>query len=216
MYVKDWMSKRVITVEESDSLSVAINTLKRNKIRHLPVLRDEKLVGIVTDRDIKRASPSKVTSLDIWEIHYLMSKINVKDVMVKKPYTVAVEATIEKAALMMDENKIGSLPVLNEDENLVGILSIHDIFSALISITGANKAADRIAVEVPDEPGSIQVLCDSMRKYDFKCVSILSTNNNVREGYRLVLVRFNAAKDNLDKILAEVKSKYHNVTLTVD
>ncbi len=216
MYVKDWMSKRVITVEESDSLSVVINTLKRNKIRHLPVLRNDKLVGIVTDRDIKRASPSKVTSLDIWEVHYLMSKINIKDVMVRKPYTVSQFATIEKAALLMDKHKIGSLPVLDDNEELVGLLTIHDIFSALINITGANKAANRIAVEVPDEPGSIQVLCDSMRKYAFKCVSILSTYNGVREGFRLVLLRFNASDTDLEKIVADLKMKYENVTLTVD
>jgi len=216
MYVKDWMSPRVITVDESDSLSVAINTLKRNKIRHLPVLSDDKLVGIVTDRDIKRASPSKATSLDIWEVHYLMSKIKVKDVMVRKPYTVSDEATIEKAALLMDKHKIGSLPVLDDNDNLVGLLSIHDIFSALINITGANKAGKRIAVEVPDEPGSIQVLCDSMRKHTFKCVSILSTYNNAREGSRLVLLRFNAKDEDLDNILTELKSQYDNVTLTID
>jgi len=216
MYVKDWMSKRVITVEESDSLSVAINTMKRNKIRHLPVLNNEKLVGIVTDRDIKRASPSKVTSLDIWEVHYLMSKINVKDVMVRNPYTVYPEATIEKAALIMDKNRIGSLPVLDTENNLIGILSIHDIFSALINITGANKAADRISVEVPDESGSIQVLCDYMRKYPFKCVSILSTYENVSPGSRLVLIRFNATVENREKILDELKGKYENVKLTID
>jgi len=216
MYVSDWMSKRVISVEESDSLSVAINTMKRNKIRHLPVLNNNKLVGIVTDRDIKRASPSKVTSLDIWEVHYLMSKINVKDVMVKNPYTISPEATIEKAALIMDHNKIGSLPVLNADNNLVGLLSIHDIFLAFISITGANTAVDRIAVEVPDEPGSIQVLCDYMRKYPFKCVSILSTYENVAEGSRLVLLRFTATNENKEKIVAELKANYDNVKFTTD
>jgi len=154
--------------------------------------------------------------LDIWEVHYLMSKINVKDVMVKNPYTVSPEATIEKAALIMDNNKIGSLPVLDAENNLIGLLSIHDIFLAFISITGANKAADRISVVVPDEPGSIQVVCDYMRKYPFKCVSILSSHENVSPGSRLVLIRFNATVENREKIFAELKDKYENVKLTID
>lgn len=216
MLVKDWMSKKVITIEESDSLSEAINTLKRNKIRRLPVMRGEKLVGIVSDRDLKEAAPSKATSLDIWEVHYLMSKIKVKDVMTRHPITITPQASIEKAAIIMYDNKIGGLPVVDDKETLVGILSVQDIFGALINITGARISSYRVAVVLPDKPGSIKEVCDYMRKHDFKCVSILTTKEGVPDNQRKVIIRFQSQKEKLPQILEELNKNYKNVEFTED
>ncbi len=215
MYVKNWMSKRVVTVELNDSLSVAINTLKRNRVRRLPVMDGEKLVGIVSDRDLKEAAPSKATSLDIWELHYLMSRINIKDIMKKNPITISPNATIEKAAIIMHDNKIGGLPVVDEGK-LVGIITEQDIFEALINITGARKSAQRLTVLIPDKPGSIKELCDVMRNYDFKCISILTSHAGVQEGFRQVLIRFQADESDIDKMLGDIKKKYNNAELTLD
>ncbi len=215
MYVKNWMSKKVVTVDESDTLSVAINTLKRNRIRRMPVMKDDRLVGIVSDRDLKEASPSKATSLDIWELHYLMSNIKIKDIMTKNPITVTPETTIEKCAILMHDNKIGGLPVLDGD-NLVGIITEQDIFEALINITGARKAGYRLLAVIPDEPGSIKELCDVMRHYSFKCVSILTSTLGIEEGKRQVLLRFQADKADLDKIVEDVNSKYEQAEFTFE
>ncbi len=213
MIVENWMTKKVVTVEPDESLSEAINILKRNKIRRLPVVKDGKLIGIVTDRDLKEASPSKVTSLDIWELHYLMSKIKVKSVMTKKVLTVSPKSTVEHAAILMHDNKIGGLPVL-ENKELVGIITEHDIFGALITITGARHPSYRLSLVIPDKPGSIKEICDLMREFEFKCISILTTYENLRKGKRKIILRFQAEKKWATEIQKEVQAKYKNVVIS--
>jgi acetoin utilization protein AcuB len=210
------MSKNPITIDETASLSDAINLLKQHKIRRLPVLKKGKLIGIISDRDLKEASPSKVTSLDIWELHYLMSKIIVKQIMTKNPVTVSPETTLERAAILMFDNKIGGLPVIDKENKLVGILTEQDVFKALINITGARFAANRISIVISDTPGSIKEVMDIMRKHNFKYNSILTTHEGVKEGYREVLIRFQTEEEELEEILKDLKKKYTNVELTVD
>jgi len=210
------MSKKVITVDESDSISYASNLLKENNIRRLPVLKEDKLIGIVSDRDIRSASPSKVTSLDIWELHYLMSKVKVKEIMTKKIITISPESTIEKAAIMMHDNKIGGLPVVDSKKKLVGIITEHDVFAALINITGARIAAYRINLIISDEPGSIKDVMDIMRKFKFKCVSILTSYVEMNNGFREVMIRFQTEEDELNKILKALENVYSKIELTKD
>jgi len=216
MFVYKWMSKKVITVDESDSISYASNLLKENNIRRLPVLKEDKLIGIVSDRDIRSASPSKVTSLDIWELHYLMSKVKVKEIMTKKIITISPESTIEKAAIMMHDNKIGGLPVVDSKKKLVGIITEHDVFAALINITGARIAAYRINLIISDEPGSIKDVMDIMRKFKFKCVSILTSYVEMNNGFREVMIRFQTEEDELNKILKALENVYSKIELTKD
>ncbi len=215
MFVRKWMSTDVVTIDENATLSEAIHTLKRNNIRRLPVMSGEKLVGIVSDRDLKEASPSKVTSLDIWEVHYLMSKIKIKDIMKKDPITISPDDTIEKAAILMFDNKIGGLPVL-DNEKLVGILTEQDVFNALINITGARIPSFRITLTIPDAPGSIKEVCDKMREFEFKCISILTTKQGVEEGKREVIIRFHAEDAMLDKIKEMLAKDYPDIIITED
>lgn len=216
MFVYKWMSKKVITVDENDSISYASNLLKENNIRRLPVLKEDKLIGIVSDRDIRSASPSKATSLDIWELHYLMSKVKVKEIMTKKIITISPESTIEKAAIIMHDNKIGGLPVVDSKKKLVGIITEHDVFAALINITGARIAAYRINLIIPDEPGSIKDVMDIMRKFKFKCVSILTSYVEMNNGFREVMIRFQTEEDELNKILKALENVYSKIELTKD
>ena len=211
MLASKWMSTKVISIDEDESLSEAINTLKRNKIRRLPVLKGKKLVGMVSDRDLKEASPSKATSLDIWELHYLMSKIKVKDVMTKNPITIFPDTTIEKCAMFMHDNKIGGLPVINTDGKIVGIITESDVFEALINITGVRIPSYRISLVIPDSPGSIKEVCDHMRMQEFKCISILTTHQGVKNGNRELIIRFNVDDKGLTEILTSLKKNYHDV-----
>jgi acetoin utilization protein AcuB len=144
-----------------------------------------------------------------------MSNIKIKDIMTRNPFTVAPNATIEKCAIIMHDNKIGGLPVL-EGEELVGIITEQDIFEALINITGARKSGNRLLAVIPDTPGSIRDLCDLMRKNSFKCVSILTSSLGVEEGKRQILIRFQAAKEDLDKIVNDVNEKYDNAEFTFE
>ncbi len=207
------MSKRVVTIDVNDSLSEAINTLKRNKIRRVPVLQGQKLVGIVSDRDLKEAAPSKATSLDMWELHYMMSKIKIRDIMKRELITITPGATIEKAAILMHDNKIGGLPVVDDDKNLVGIITEQDIFEALINITGARQAGHRVSMLIKDEPGTVKEVCDLMRTADFKCVSLLTTYQDVREGYRELIIRFQADEKDIERIMKKLTGKYDQVEL---
>ncbi len=213
MLVRKWMSKNPITIGINDSISEAVSSLKRNRIRRLPVMDNGKLVGIVTDRDLKEASPSKVTSLDIWEVHYLLSKIKIKDIYKKNPITIKDDSTIEQAAILMFDQKIGGLPVVDGRGELVGMLTEHDVFNALIRITGARVPSYRVSMCLPDEGGAIKEICDILNEYQHKCISILNTYYEVEENRRSVIVRFQTDKENLPKIITQLDEKFENVQL---
>ncbi len=212
MLVKNWMTTKVVTIQFDDTLSEAINTLKRNKIRRMPVMKGNKLVGIVSDRDLKEASPSKATSLDIWEVHYLMSKIKVKDVMIKKVITISPDATVEKAAILMFDNRIGGLPVV-ENKELVGIITEQDIFNALISVTGARIPSYRVSLLLPDTSGSVKEICELMNEYEFKCISILTTFNKIKKGKRKVILRFKMDRKDFNKVKKDLEEKYGDILI---
>ncbi len=119
MLVKNWMSKNVITINVDDSMQEAVNSLKQHDIRMLPVMKKGKLVGIVTDRDLKKASASDATTLDIHELLYLISEIKVQSIMTKDPITVPQDYTVEETAEVLLENKISGAPVVVRNGDVV-------------------------------------------------------------------------------------------------
>lgn len=133
LHVKDWMTRRVITVDPRTSLPDAHKLMRTNNIRRLPVVERGKLVGIVTRSDIREASPSEATTLSIWEMHYQLSKLSVGVIMTKDPYTVTPDTTIKDAAKLMYTYKFGGLPVVNDAGELQGIMTESDIFRILIA-----------------------------------------------------------------------------------
>jgi len=133
MMVKDWMTKRVITVAPETSLPDAHRLMKINHIRRLPVVdKKGRILGIVTLGDIREASPSDATTLSVWELHYLLSKLTVGKIMTPNPITVKPDSTIRQAAQLMLEHKIGGLPVVDDDNKVVGIITESDIFRLLV------------------------------------------------------------------------------------
>ncbi len=154
MLVRDWMTVDPQTVSASTPVMEAMQRLRDGGFRRLPVVRDGRLVGIVTDRDLKEATPSKATTLSIYELNYLLSKLLVKDVMVAAVITVKLEDPIERAALLMEEHRVSGLPVV-EDEQLVGILTITDLLEAFVSVLGLREGGLRVTVDLPDEPGAL-------------------------------------------------------------
>ena len=133
LHVKDWMTRRVITVDPRTSLPDAHKLMRTNNIRRLPVVERGRLVGIVTRSDIREASPSEATTLSIWEMHYQLSKLSVAVIMTKDPYTVTPDTTIKDAAKLMYTHKFGGLPVVNDAGELQGIMTESDIFRILIA-----------------------------------------------------------------------------------
>ena len=189
MLVKNWMSKKVITIDANDSMQDASQLLKEYKIRMLPVTKKDKLVGIVTDRDLKRASASDATTLDIHELLYLISKIKVKNIMTKDPISVPPNFTVEETAEVLLNNKISGVPVVDHSGNIVGIITQADLFRVLISLTGVGTRGIQFAFLIKDEPGSIKEVADVIREFGGRIVSILTSYDGVSDGYRKVYIR---------------------------
>lgn len=130
--VSEWMTKNVITTRRNTSISSAHQVMRENNVRRLPVVEDGKLVGIITIGDVREASPSDATTLSIWELNYLWAQLTVERVMSRKLHTVKADSLMLDAAEMMLEHKVSGLPVLNENDELIGIITESDIFRMLI------------------------------------------------------------------------------------
>ena len=131
-HVRDWMSTNVITVEPTAKLPEVHKLMKNKGIRRLPVVQDGKLVGLVTIGDVREAEPSTATTLSIWEINYLIAKLEVREFMSRDVLKIAADATIEEAAQKMLDYRISGLPVVDDNDKLVGIITESDIFSMVV------------------------------------------------------------------------------------
>jgi acetoin utilization protein AcuB len=208
MLVKDWMSKNVITADVNDSMQEAMNRLKENDISMLPVMKKGNLVGIVTDRDLKRASASDANTLEVHELLFLITKIKVQDIMTENPVTIPFDFTVEEAAEVLLEKKISGAPVVDGDGKIIGVITKNDLFRVLIALTGVGKRGIQFAFEVEDRPGSIRELADVIRRYGGRMVSILSTYENVRAGYRKVFIRvYGVQRNQLSELEKELGEK---------
>ena len=155
MFVKDQMTVNPVTVTSATTIADAAELMKKHRFRRLPVVDIGKLVGIVTDRDLRKASPSSATTLSVHEADYLLSKASIKDIMTKKVLSIDSEATIEEAALLMYNNRIGGVPVVDKNQDVVGIITETDIFKCLVDIMGLPSGTTRVTIRVPDKAGVI-------------------------------------------------------------
>ncbi len=212
MLVQDWMKKDVITIDAQASVIDAVHLLKEKNIRRLPVLKNGKLVGIVTDRDLKDFTPSKATTLDIYELRYLLSKALVEEAMTPNPITVPPDLPIENVAAIMHDKKISGLPVVDKKGDLVGITTESDVFRVLVSLSGVRQGGIRICMPIEDRSGSAKEVADILREYGGKIEAILINYENVAPGYRDLIMRFKGG--DTQAILKEVKEKYPNVRIT--
>jgi acetoin utilization protein AcuB len=210
MLVKGWMTTDVVTIEEDASIMKASIIMKEKKIRCLPVVNKKgELVGIVSDRDLKDASPSKATTLDVYELNYLLSSIKIKDLMITNLAYVMPDETVEFAAILMLENKISSLPVINDKGTLIGIVTQTDIFKVLINIAGVYTGGIQFAFSLEDRPGSIREAADMVRFYGGRIVSILSTRETTEGGRLNVYMRISPLpEEKLRDLVRELEEKF--------
>ena len=195
MLVKNWMSTEVVTIDEKASLYDAVKLIKKHRIRMLPVVKKDKrvkmdkLVGVVTDRDLKKASASDATLLDKHELLYLLGKVEIQSLMTRKAIIVPPDYTVEETAEILLENKISGVPVVDKNDKIVGIITQSDLFRVLIALTGIGTKGMQFAFLVEDRSGSITEIADVIREYSGRTVSILSSYENAPEGYRNVYIR---------------------------
>jgi acetoin utilization protein AcuB len=154
MFVGDRMSRPVISVTPDTPINDALAMFKTEHIRRAPVMKEGKLVGIISEGDLLNAAPSSATTLSVWETHYLISKVKVKEVMSKKVITVAKDTPIEEAARLMADKKIGGLPVVDSDR-VVGMITETDLFKVFLELMGARDNGVRVTATVDDKPGEL-------------------------------------------------------------
>lgn len=155
MLVKDRMSRPPITIRQNVGVEDALRLMHNENIRRLPVVDNHgKMVGIVSELDLLKVSPSPATSLSVYEIPYLMARIKMKDVMTKDVVTVSEDTPLEEAARVMADNKIGGVPVMR-DGKLVGIVTETDLFKTFLEMLGGREEGVRVSMFVPDEEGML-------------------------------------------------------------
>jgi acetoin utilization protein AcuB len=205
------MTKKVFTVSPDDSVSDALRLMKEQGIKHIPVVMGDRIKGIISDRDIKEFTPSKATSLDIYELHYLLAQAKVKDIMKTEVITTTPDTPVEAAAMTMFDRHIGSLPVV-ERGRLTGIISDRDIFRVLVDITGVRHGGHRIFLTIEDRPGSIKEVADIIRKCGFRLQSVLTSYEGAKEGSRDLVIRIKG-KGDFKCLKAELEGTYNTVRI---
>lgn len=183
MLVREWMTPTPRTVTADTPVMDAMQRLRDGGYRRLPVVRDGRLIGIVTDRDLKEATPSKATTLSVYELNYLLSKLQVKDVMRTPVITVRADDPIEQAALLMEEHRVSGLPVLDEG-TLVGILTITDLMRALVSFLALREGGVRVTVDLPDDPGVLAKVAQAGSPSNI----VAAVTTGIKQGHRRRMV----------------------------
>jgi acetoin utilization protein AcuB len=208
MLVKYWMNKDVAPIDVNTSMQDAIALMKENQFTMLPVLKRGTLVGVVTDRDLKRASASDATTLDVHELIYLLSRIKVGEIMTKKPVTVPPDFTLEETAWVLLANRISGAPVVDANGAVLGTITQQDLFRSLISLTGLVKRGVQFAFQIEDRPGSIKEVTDIIRQYGGRLVSILTSQDRSPTGFRQLYVRaYGLDRRKLRQLMDDLREK---------
>lgn len=200
MYVKNRMTKNPTTIAANAPITDAVALMREKNLKRVPVLDGESIVGVLTQGDIQKVSPTKATSLSIFEINYLLSKLMVNDAMTKNPITIDSNSLLEEAAVIMREKRIGTLPV-TEKGKLVGIITESDIFDAFIDLLGFKDAGSRITVEVNDVPGVMAHIAGIYKSFNINISHIAVYKEN---GTSDIVIRSEAVETaDLEKSLIE-------------
>jgi len=181
MLVEDRMTRNPITATPETTHKQAAELLREHKIHHLPVVsKDGKLVGILVEEDLLAAQPSPATTLSIYEIHGLLSRLKIKDIMAQKVFSTTPDCPLEEAARLMLDEDIGCLPVL-ENKRVVGIITDTDIFQSLVMLLGGGKEGSRFTVHLPDEPGKLAQVAKTVADAGGNILSATTWHSNKDE-----------------------------------
>jgi len=181
------MTLNPVTVTPNTSVSEALNIMRQAKVRRMPVLdKRGHLVGIVAEKDLLYASPSPATSLNVYEIGYLLSKLKIKEIMAKDVVTITEDAPLEEGARVMVDNSIGALPVMRGNE-LVGIITETDIFKVLLEMMGARDEGIRLGLAVHDEPGMLSKIAGAIASIGGDILALGTFRSDERDNANLVI-----------------------------
>ena len=210
MYVKDNMIPSPITIKKNQSISEALDLMSDNNLHRLPVVDDNgKLIGLVTQSVITSNTPNNASTLSVFELNYLLNKLTINDIMIKDVVTIKEDALLEEAATILRKNNIGCLPVVDDDNKLLGIITHNDIFTAFIDLLGYNHNGTRYVINVDEDvPGIMEDIARI-----FKEANTNISNIAVYKGYRgieVVVIAYG-----YDDITSQLKKAGYNVTSVI-
>jgi len=203
MLVRERMTPNPITITKQTTIATALQIMRENKVRRLPVMDGSKLVGIVTDRDLSEVSPSPATSLSIFELNYLLAKSTVADIVAKNPklITISPDSFIEEAALLLRDNKVGAVPVV-ENGQLVGIITETNIFDAFVDTMGLRQTGYRITIVLgSDRSGVLAELTKVIASNEGNITHMATYYGPSNEA--VIIVRLN--RGDIEKIMNAIK-----------
>ncbi len=202
MFVRDYMSINPVTIGPEDSVGEALQLMETHSIRRLPVISHGKIAGLVTTLDLLKASPSPATSLSIHEINYLYPKIKIKEVMTKDVVTISPDTIIEEAAVVMRENKIGTL-LVEQHGKLLGLITESDLFKAFIDVFGFDYSGARLAIAVDDDIGVLSKITEVISNLGINIISVVVVR--AREGNANLILRLKT--DDVEDIRQKLEEK---------
>lgn len=192
MLVGERMTRNPVTIREDESIDDGLHLMRERKVRRLPVMDQAgQMVGMVSDKDLLHAAPSPATSLSVYELHYLLAKLKIKQIMSSQVIWVSPDTPIEEAARIMADNKIGGLPVM-QDEKLVGIITETDIFRVLVELLGARTAGLRVTLSIHEGKGVLAKLARALADLGANIVSVV-TYSDLTTGERLITMKISDA-----------------------
>ena len=207
MAVKDFMTRKVVYISPDTTIAHAADMMREQKLHRLPVIENDQLVGLVTEGTIAEASPSKATSLSIYEMNYLLNKTKVGDVMIRDVVTISQFASLEDATYLMLKNKIGILPVV-DNEQLYGIITDRDIFKAFLEVSGYGEEGVRLRFVTENKVGVLEQI---IRLLVEENLNISNTVNIPRKDGKVV-IEVQLAGD-IDMELLKKKFEEHAIEL---
>jgi len=210
MLVRTWMSENPVTISSHVRMKDAAELMREREVRHLPVVDNGKLVGMVTLTDIRKASPSPATTFSVGEVNYLLDQILVSDIMTRNPHTITPDTTVEDAALLGYRSGYGSFPVV-EDGRLVGIITQKDLLDIMMNIFAGGEGDKRITMEdMPPTIGATRKIVEILDQHKARFSSILVFPQRHDELFTyLVRVRTN----DVEPIVSDLKAAGFPVTL---
>ena len=207
MAVKDFMTRKVVYISPNTTIAHAADMMREQKLHRLPVIENDQLVGLVTEGTIADASPSKATSLSIYEMNYLLNKTKVGDVMIRDVVTISQFASLEDATYLMLKNKIGILPVV-DNEQLYGVITDRDIFKAFLEVSGYGEEGVRLRFVTENKVGVLEQI---IRLLVEENLNISNTVNIPRKDGKVVIEVQLAG--NIDTALLKKKFEEHAIEL---
>ena len=213
MFVAERMTKHPVTMSSDSTIGEVDRVMKKHRFHRMIIVDDGKLVGYLSDRDVMRVAPSPATSLSKFEIRELLDKLKVRDIMQKKVVTVGEDATIEEAALIMFNNKVGGLPVISEVGQVVGIITATDILKTFVNVMGLPEGGKtRITLEVENKVGVMAEITKIFADNGINLDSLITCKQNNKK-YDIV-VRFDNF-DNFDNVKHQLESLGYKVIHSV-